>query len=172
MRQPKLSARISTARQPALWRVFSYSRPGLPRPTISQVSLFLENSINIEKTGLHGQARRAIAEERTGGHKRPKPFFIIAPFCGKLQPKYVQGGKKVGGTPLSLRGAQRRGNLPVQSLLLLCSLVDGTRRLPRPKGLAMTRNGGSGSNHPASHHIANAYGTLLDISLGIKRNFV
>ena len=41
---------------------------------------------------------------------------------------------------MSLRGAKRRGNLPVQRLFLLCRIVDCTRRLPRQSAdwLAMT----------------------------------
>ena len=42
--QLSFSASISTARKPTLCRVFSYSLPGLPNPTISQLSFFAPNT--------------------------------------------------------------------------------------------------------------------------------
>src|SRR5437764_5883317 len=41
-RQPgNVLARLSTSQKPALWRVCSYSGPGLPRPTIRRMGMAL-----------------------------------------------------------------------------------------------------------------------------------
>ena len=45
--------------------------------------------------------------------------------------------KEQPGSPLSLRGAKRRGNLPVQCLMPISRTIDRRRRLLRPR-LAMT----------------------------------
>src|SRR5476649_1969324 len=37
--QPRSLARLSTSQKPALWRVCSYSGPGLPRPTIRRMGM-------------------------------------------------------------------------------------------------------------------------------------
>src|SRR5437588_450049 len=131
---PCRRASSSATSQPTLWRVCSYSRPGLPRPATSRSSVEAGSPRRSKRTKgtacgavlQEGRALPALPSEMTGRPARGSPATLGLPLDGSGRAGGVRLGGSLGGALGSLLAFRHLGAL--LELLFLGLGLDDLRR--------------------------------------------